>query len=213
MRISATTLESFRLFMQPEQDWMQEQELIDTINGIWKPNHKVSLGQAFGRVLEEPDRYAAANGYRISANGETFEFANKVMQPCLSLVDRRGIFEAKAIKSYGDSDVVSKADHLLGAKLSEFKTTLSSFNADKYMDSCQWRFMADAFQPVSITYHVFCLSEATNGVIELKSIETMTLYPYAKLHEDCAALVRQFADYVTARGLDGVLRQRQRDAA
>ena len=53
MRISATQLESFRLFMQPDQEWMSEQNLIDTIKGVWKPNHKVSLGSAFGQVLEQ----------------------------------------------------------------------------------------------------------------------------------------------------------------
>jgi len=213
MRISATTLESYRLFMQPDQDWMTEQELLATIRGKFVPNHNVSLGQAFGRVLEDPDRYAVPGGFRVSANGECFAFGHDVMAPCLALIDRRGVFEAKSSKRYGPCDVVSKADHLLGAHLSEFKTTLSSFNVDKYLDSCQWRFMADAFEPLVVTYHVFCLAEATNGVIELRSIETMNLFPYPALHEDCAALVREFTHYVTVKGLDGLLRQRQIEAA
>lgn len=205
MRISATTLESYRLWRSPDQEWMPEQDLIDTINGVWKPNHKVELGSAFGKVLEDPDRFMVPGGFRCGA----FEFGRDVIEPCLKVIDRRGVFEAKAQKAYGDIDVVSKADHLLGAHLSEFKTTLSSFDAGKYMDSYQWRFMADAFQPRMITYHVFCLSEATNGVIDLKSIESFNLFPYAKLHEDCCDLLREFCDYVRARGLDGVLRQRQ----
>lgn len=213
MRISATTLESFRLFMQPYQDWMSEDELLATIRGQFVPNHKVNLGSAFGKVLEDPDRYLAPGGFRLTVNGETFEFGRDVMEPCLALIDRRGVFEAKAVTAYGPHDVVCQADHLLGGDLSEFKATLGTFDADKYLASCQWRYMADAFKPQRITYRIFCLSEATNGVIELRSIENLPVYPYPALHQDCADLVREFASYVTAKGLDGLLRERQRTAA
>lgn len=207
MRISATQIESFRLFMAG--DWMPEEELLATIRGEFAGNHKVSLGAAFGKVLETPDRYAVDGGYRVQHGGETFEFGADVMAEPLALVDRRGVFEAKAVKRYGPHEVASKADHLLGGELSEFKTTLSSFDFDKYAQGCQWRFMADAFQPVRITYHVFLLSEGTNGVIDLRGIETFRLYPYAELPKDCADLVQAFADYVTAKGLADVLNARQ----
>lgn len=213
MRISATQLESFRLFMQPDQEWMSEDDLAATLRGEFVPNHKVSLGSAFGLVLEDPDRYRVADGYYVRVNGEGFAFGDDVMAEPLALVDRRGVFEAKAVKSYGPHDVASKADHLLGGALSEFKTTLSTFDFDKYAESCQWRYMVDAFQPKTVTYRVFCLSEGSNGVIGLRSIESFNLYPYPGLHDDCARLVRQFTGYVTAKGLDGVLAQRQRDAA
>jgi hypothetical protein len=209
MRISATQLESYRLFMQPDQEWMSEDELIATIRGEFKPNHKINLGSAFGKVLEDPDRYLVPGGFRVKLNLEVFEFGLDVVTPCLELIDRDGVFEAKAVQSYDDCDVVSKADHLLGAHLSEFKTTTSSFDVTKYLDSYQWRFMADAFQPRQITYRVFCLDEATNGVIGLRGIESFNLYPYAGLHEDCAALVRAFKSYCVARGLDAVLKARQ----
>lgn len=210
MRISATQIESFRLFMTG--DWMPEDELVATIRGEFAGNHKVSLGAAFGKVLENPDAYVLPNGYGIEVNGEWFEFGADVMAEPLALIDRRGVFEAKAVQRYGPHEVASKADHLLGGDLSEFKTTLSTFDFDKYAQGCQWRFMADAFQPARITYHVFSLSEATNGVIELRGIETFRLYPYANLRKDCETLVREFADYVTAKGLADVLEQRQREA-
>lgn len=210
MRISATQLESYRLWRDPNQEWMSEDDLAATIRGEFVPNHKVNLGTAFGRVLETPDVFRAGDhGYLAPGGGEWFEFGADVMEPCLALIDRRDVFEAKAVKSYGPHDVASKADHLLGGHLSEFKTTLSTFDFDKYAQSCQWRFMADAFQPTRITYRVFCLSEGTNGVIELRSIESFDLYPYAEIHQDCAGLVDEFCAYVTAKGLDGYLTARQ----
>jgi len=64
-----------------------------------------------------------------------------------------------------------------------------------------------------VTYHVFLLDDHGNGVVGLKGIESFNLYPYDDLHQDCAALVQQFASYVTAKGLDGLLRERQAAAA
>lgn len=215
MRISTTTLESFRLFMQPDQDWMPESDLLDTIRGIWRPNYKVLLGQAFGAALETPERYRVAGGYRVPTRdgGAVFEFGDDVMGPALAVIDRRGVFEAKAVGVFAGHDVVAKADHILGTALSEFKTTLSPFDFDKYAKSYQWRFMADIFQPSSITYHVFCLDEATNGVVSLKGIETFNLYPYAAMRADCEQLVQEFAGYVTAKGLAPLLNSRQHEAA
>jgi len=208
MRISTTTIESFRLWR--DGDWMPESDLIESILGKWKPNHKAELGTAFGKVLEDPDRYMVPGGFACGA----FTFGLDVMEPCLALIDRRGVFEAKALKSYGPCDVVSKADHILGAHLSEFKATLGSFDVQRYLDSCQWRFMGDAFRPSRITYRVFCLDECeANGVIGLKDIHSFNVYPYPAMHDDCASLVRDFAEYVTTRDLVGVLQQRQREAA
>jgi hypothetical protein len=205
MRISCTTLESFRLWRSPDQDWMPESELIATIRGEFIPTPAVLLGQAFGKVLEHPERYQLHGGYRCGG----YTFSDATMAEPLKLIDRRGVFEAKAVKAYGPVDVVSKADHLRGAQLSEFKTTCSTFNFEKYAESCQWRFMVDAFEPSFVTYHVFCLDDHGNGVAELKDIHTFNFFPYAELHQDCCDLLRDFVDYVTRRGLDGVLRERQ----
>lgn len=208
LRISTTTLESYRLFMQPDQDWMTEDELVSSIEGKFVPNHKVLLGLAFGKVLEDPDRYLVPGGFK---HGDFF-FSLDMMAPALDVIDRRGIFEAKGEKVYGDCVVVAKADHMLGADLSEFKTTLSSFDPDKYAESCQWRFMADIFDVPKVTYKVFCLSEDQAGILDLRSIEPMALYRYPAMHEDCSRLVREFRAYVMAKGLDGILRERQQKA-
>lgn len=209
MRISTTTLESFRLFMQPEQEWMTQDELIATIRGEFRPNHKVMLGLAFGQVLEQPEKYLVSGGYQ---HGDFF-FSLDMMAGPLASIDRRGVMEPKAEKVYGDCVVVAKADHMLGADITEFKSTLSSFDPDKYALSCQWRFMADIFDVPKVTYRVFCLSEDDAGIIDLRSTETMNLYRYPAMRQDLNNLLHQFVGYVTSKGLDGVLRERQAKAA
>lgn len=217
MRISTTTIESFRLFMQPEQEWMPEADLLATIRGEFTGNHKVRLGSAFGMLLENPAPYRVAGGYRIQPRNspETFAFGDEVMAPVLALIDRdRTVFEAKGVKRYGPHDVVAKADQLCGTSLIETKATLGQFDFDKYAASCQWRFMADIFQPASVTYHVVCLDEDdVNHVISLRGIHTFSFYPYAGLEDDCRALVNEFAEYVTVKGLAPLLDKRQMELA
>lgn len=210
MRISTTTLESFRLWLDPEQEWMSESDLIDSILGKFTPNHKVMIGKAFGTILETPDPYKVQGGYIC----EHISLGDDVMGPALALIDRpRTVFEAKAIGRYGEHDVVAKADQMVGSDLIETKATLSTFDFDKYATGCQWKFMADIFQPSRVTYHVFCLYEDAAGVIELKSVETFRLYPYAALRGDCEALVKAFTSYVDAKGLRAHLDARQVELA
>jgi len=213
MRISATQLESFRLFLQPDQEWMSEADLLATLRGEFTPTPKMALGTAFGAVLEDPDRYAVRG---FTADQTTayqcggYTFSADMMAPALAMFDRRGVFEAKATKAYGPHVVVAKADQLLGAQIIENKTTLSSFDFEKYANSYQWRFMADIFEPAFITYRVFLLAENDAGIPSLRGIEEFNLFPYADLHQDCCALLDTFVAYATAMGVADVLNERQR---
>jgi hypothetical protein len=212
VRISTTTIESYRLFMEPDQEWMTEDDLIATITGEFVPTPAVLLGHAYGRVLEDPPTYRVSGGYRCG----NYCFSDPDIDPALALIDRRGVFEVKAVKTYptvaGPVDVSAVADHLYGGHLSEFKTT-KTFSIEKYLASCQWRFYADIFEPLAITYHVFTLDDHGNGVATLRATDSFRVYPYAGLHADCCELLDGFVHYVTAKGLDDVLRERQREAA
>lgn len=192
---------------------MPETDLLATIRGEFVGNHKVWLGQAFGSVLEHPDRYKVPGGYRVASDRcpETFAFGDDVIAPALALIDRPlTVFEAKGVGQYGGHDVVAKADQMIGAHLIETKTTLGTFDFDKYAESCQWRFMADIFQVPHVMYHVFCLDEdVRNDVIRLKSIETFELYPYAAMRGELEHLVRDFDGYIDMRELRPVLDARQ----
>lgn len=208
MRISTTTIESFRLWSQPDNEWMSEQDLIDTITGVFRSTPQIELGIAFERVLEDPERYRIRGGYRC--NG--FSFDDDTMRDPLALIDRRGVCQVKTTKQYGNCTVVAKADHLVGATLGEWKTTTSTFDIEKYLASCQWRYELDLFEASQLTYHVFVLDDHENGVAELRDIHSFNVFRYPELHQDCCELLGQFVSYVTAKGLDALLRERQRAA-
>jgi hypothetical protein len=194
VRISTTTLESFRLWRRGRVD---EADLVATITGEFVPTARVLLGQAYGRILEDPDGHRTTDGY---ACGQ-YRFEADAVDPALETIDRRGCFEVKTTRVYGLHTVVAKADYLLGARLEEFKTRLGSYDWQKYAESYQWRFELDLFGALSCTYRVFRLTKRR----ALRSIEALTLYPYPTLHADCSQLVDAFIGYVRRRGLESYL--------
>lgn len=213
MRVSATTLDSFRLWRQPEQEWMTEEMLLDSILRRSVSSPQMALGKAFGALIEAPDQYRVFGGYACEGHW----FSDDAMAPVLKLYDRRGLFEVKGSRLYDDVLVVAKADQLLGAQLIETKTT-KQFDFEKYAHAYQWRLMADIFEPLLITYHVFPVDAGDqptlDGLIpvDVRDVQTFNLFPYAGLHADCAEIVRDFRAYVMARGLDAQLRDIQATA-
>jgi len=206
VRISATTLESFRLWSDPDQEWMSEESLIDTIKGKFSPTPKMLVGQAFGRALEKPDRWRVDGGYESFVHDGKgwlgYFFSEEMIRPAMEVFDRRGVFEVKQEKQYLGHTVVTKADQILGTRIHENKTTTSSFDFDKYAQSCQWRFMADMFGASAVQYNVFCITESGDT---LKSIEQFTLYPYADMESDLFQLVSEFVSFVQGRRLEEFL--------
>ncbi len=216
MRISTTTLEAYRLWRDPEQDWMSEDDLIATIRGEFRPTREVALGLAFGKILERPDRYRVAGGYGVP--DRTFgdlRFEDDVLAPALERIDRpHTVFEAKAVGWYVGQEVVAKADQLVGGTLVETKTCWSGFTWEKYADSCQWRFLADLFQVPRVDYLVFELRESSTGVVSLADVHELPVYAYPALRADCEALVREFVGYLDLKdraglGLRAVLEARE----
>jgi len=207
MRISATTLESFRLWQ--DGDWMREEDLIATIKGETVETEPMRRGTAYHAILEHPEpRRMLWGGYAY----EGVEFEAPAIEEMLGRI-RRGVFEVKTTKTLlvpgaGPVTVVAKADHLTGLHIDEFKTT-EQFDAEKYLASYQWRVMALLFEAVSIAYHVAVVT-TDQGRYALKSIESFHVFPYAELETDVRALLKEFCHYVTVRGLDGILRERQR---
>jgi len=239
MRVSATMLEAFRRYMEPEQTWMPEAELIATIRGEFAGNRRTDLGSAYPAVIEDPDRYRVPNGYVVrqlceqcdegvveresvtdhseaervpcpacggsGVIGPVFSFDDAVMAPALAHVDRRGFFELKASIELDGWTLVAKADHLAGTRITEFKTTTGSFDADKYLASYQWRVMGLVFEPSAIVYHVAEVTDSPTGVVTLRNTHELTVYPYPAMRQDVRALLAEFGEYVRLRGLDQFL--------
>jgi hypothetical protein len=201
MRIAATTLEKYRLYMK--EDFVPESDLIATIKGEYHETPEMRLGRAYHAILERPQR--ALSGFYES---DGFRFEDAAIENLLDRL-RPGLCEVKTSKELlvpgaGVCTLVAKCDHISGASISEFKTTLDSFDSEKYLASAQWRIYLYLFQAQFFTYHVACLKEDGDR-FALKSLESMNCFPYPDLERDVRELVREFCSYVKARGLESYL--------
>jgi hypothetical protein len=166
------------------------------------------IGTAFGRIIELGGAACATSalgGHDYVHDGIYFDGAS--MDRAIARYDRRGVFELKDEKVYGDVRVVAKADHFVGAVLTETKTTFKAFDAEKYAASYQWRMMADIFEPSAVIYRVALLDEdrKTPGRYLVDDVIDLPLYPYPGLHDDCAAWVAAARSYVVHRNLVSAL--------
>ncbi len=205
MRISVTTLEAYRLFM--DGDWMAEEDLIATIKGVSAKTDKIAVGNAFHSILEDPEKYRFDQepfDYGYACGG--LKFWGPTVEELLQKIDRRGIPELKTTRNYGGVTVVGKADHIVGTHIDEYKTT-KNFDADKYLESYQWRFLLDIFGAKSLMYHVASVSPSDEDVI-IRDIASMPVYPYPALHDDCCGLLVKFLGYISARNLGSYLQEK-----
>lgn len=199
LRISTTTIESFRLLLTA--DWMTpERFMADIVE--FRQTPEMRAGKAFHQILETPDACRRSDG---SYAHDGLVFPGSVVGPCLLTVDRSGPFEVKATKDYRiggrDVTVVAKVDQLLGRRIREHKTKWSQFDIDSYAESCQWRFYCVVFDGArAVDYKVFRLSERANGY-DLDGIEEFTVYPYPAMSADCAELLERFVSYIDANKL------------
>ena len=207
MRISATVLESYRRWQameDGEQADQAEQELQAYIRGEFVPTAAITIGKAYHAILEKPQRSLFGN-YKM--DGCIFE--RSCIENMLDLIPP-GLHEVKTTRELlvpgtGIVTLVAKCDHIVGSQISEFKTTLGTFKAKKYMDSVQWKVMVLLFEASLVTYYVACLRDGEDG-FELRSLEQLNVWPYPVLEQDVRALLKEFCGYVKAVGLDGYLK-------
>lgn len=205
MRVSATALDAFRHFMEPDQEWLSAEELDRQILGVSTPGDAAKIGSAFGRLIEKgPEQFLQYGGLYV-VDGVSFDLS---FDPMLARYDRRGLFEVKGTRLFGDVLIVAKADQLFGAQLIETKTTSSGFDFEKYAKAWQWRLMAAIWQPAVVTYRVAVIDDA-GPYVSLREHVEFNVFPYAAMVDDCTRAVAEFRDYAVSRGLDHALRHKQ----
>jgi hypothetical protein len=196
--------------MYLEEEWCTEDQLIKGIRGETVPTRAMALGRAFHAILEAPTRHAVPGGFRAG----DFSFDDRTMAPVWNLYPKHAVAEVKATMDLDGCTLVAQADALAGSTCWEFKTTDAySCDCERYMRSLQWRVLCLVFQPADVRYAIISVDDHENGVVELRWVESFTVYPYPALKDDVRALLESFKSYVTSKGLDEFLRERQRTAA
>ena len=181
MLARVSNIETFRRWRQDES-----QDMGDLIARLrdFQPTEPMLAGTAFHKALElaQPGEYAV-----LEANGYTFHLEDdgEIALPAIR--------ELRCYGQYGPLRVTGQVDALEGLRVEDHKTT-ANFNADTYLEGCQWRFYLDIFGCDVFRWNVFVIQpvrgkEKTYTVAPPQFLEQVR---YPGLHDDCMALA---ADY------------------
>lgn len=216
MRISATTLESFNLFLTT--DWYSEEKLIATIRQDEEElSEHARMGRIFHLLFEKPEVYREPDCYRV----DDVAIPHGVVDLCLQHVQQytgcSAVNELKTTKVYDLGSekvkVVSRVDAISTGIIVEFKTLWTPFRdnvIDRYLNSVQWMYYLDAFEALYLQYIVFNL-EKKNGLIRLDGVYPIECYPCSTLTSDCISHLREFVSYIKFRKLEGFFCDKEDD--
>ena len=167
----------------------EDAELGWLINSITKdePTEAMAKGTAFHKFLE--NAAALSETEQVTIDGYTFAFTGQFdLYLPLMREWRKGL-------DYGGIIVSGQVDAIEGTTIFDHKTT-ERFDAEKYLESWQWRYYLDIFSADRFVWNVWEMNELDEpqayGVHHLHKLEQ---FRYPDLHADCVALAQEYRDF------------------
>ena len=154
----------------------------------FEPTEAMLAGTAFHKCMED----AAPGEYDVlTANGFTFYLPD-------AAIALPTIRELRCFGQYGPLRVTGQVDALYGKRVEDHKTT-AYFNADGYLEGCQWRFYLDLFGADVFRWNVFEIKpvKGKERTYEVSPPQTLEQYRYPGLHDDCMDLAAGFYQFAT----------------
>lgn len=183
MLVRVSNIEAFRQWRLTEDG---PRALVERLTDF-QPTEAMLAGTAFHKALElaAPGEYdhLEADGYTFLIEGDGAIFLPRTR-------------ELRCFKQYGLIRVTGQVDALEGIRVEDHKTT-SHFNAERYLDGCQWRFYLDIFGADVFRWNVFEI-KPVRGKVQTYTVgapHRLEAFRYPALHDDCASLAAGFYDF------------------
>ncbi len=236
IRISTTTIEQDRRLV--EYDYVDGGEFIAGIRGEGPPpSWQMCAGTAWDKVLagnvvtvSHPSQMSAealtagasSEVIRLHEMGyDGFRFDPADVAATLQILGP-GEWQIKATKiyqwpgsrittTYGQVEVVGKADHLRGLVCTDVKATFSALNPEDRERDLQWRFYLMIFGSKVFRYVLCQFKEPDdNGYCELKDVLPFRMWPHDGMEEMCMEWLERFLEFCEQRDLIKFLVEKQR---
>jgi len=187
LRLSVSDLESYRYWKASEDAPLED--LIARLSHVVQPTPQMEAGRAFAKLFEN-----AEDGLyeRADANGWSFRFEldAHVELPVLRELKAEEVFQAPS----GPVTLVGKVDSLHGLTVRDQKLT-ERWDAERYLDSLQWRAYLVMFGAETFVYDVFvCRYE--NQRVTVYDYHALTFHRYPNIRRDVETAVCELAEVV-----------------
>lgn len=207
--VRATTVESFRLYSDPDFDFISAEEMESRLRGIEtdvsdEARARMDRGTAFHAAVEGAaifDDVVADDDVTVEVDGYTFA-ASAIVRARVGLRDAVPEVEGSTIVDVDGVPVqlTGHADWLRGLDMVEFKTSDKPIPADRHAESMQWRIYCLIFGVERITYRHVQLASDRAGVLYARAMDDVVLYRYPKLRSDIVMCLRGLLAFASVRG-------------
>jgi hypothetical protein len=207
LRISATTLDIFSTYLQPNS-WITTKEKLIEMLTTFVSSRQMENGTAVHKILE------------TGIIDVDLNLCEELEQPCLTIHAQlqEGTFESKYVKHYPEYNVnvVTKPDCILGNTVYEFKTT-ATFDYKKYLKSVQWKFYLENLEAMNFIYIVIPIKEKTikdegqDDSLVLTQTDSVFQFQFTKLDynpNDLHILIQDFVLFINQNNLESYYYQK-----
>lgn len=217
-----TMIESFREFLYSGDDedkpWINEANLIATLQGVESYNVKAAFGTSGHSIIEDAPAYKTNTGYKV----KDFVFSDTQVAPLLKfrsehpLMSRELPLAKLYVTPWFDLIITGTCDHLEGIMMRDTKFKFSTIDMADYMDSCQYKFYLDMADMKYFNYDFFKVTNfetmADMPKAKISECESLPLQAYAGMQDDLQGLLYEFGEYITFKGLEEHLAITQKKA-
>lgn len=187
LRISATDIDALRRYRDDEEAELSD--LLAQLRRETPPTESMMAGTALHTALElaRPGDFEA-----LAADGYTFTFNTEAE------IDLPTIREMKATRDYVVDDcrvtLVGKVDAIHGKRVDDHKFT-SRYDAERFLDSYQWRIYLEVFGADEFVWNIFEGRETDERQYLIHSFHRLRMHRYPGMREDVEREVRAFLEF------------------
>jgi hypothetical protein len=217
--VRATTLESFRLYFDPDCDFITVDEMEARLLGLdTKPDAealaRMERGSAFHAAVERYEPGYEPSDREVVREGE-YAFAAATIRDARAGLNGAAEVAGSTVLDVGGVSVLltGHADWLLGLQGWDIKTSGKPIPADRHAGSMQWRAYCLLFGLQRFTYRHAYLADDRQGVVYARSIEDVTVYPYPRMRHDVVACLRDLLAFAELRGCLDAMEDQEAGAA
>lgn len=184
-------IESYRRWKnwRPLHDNDLEPTVDDLVHRITtnEPTEAMLAGTAFHKALELASEgsvdWIGVDGYRFNFNDDaTIELPVPVLR------------ELRGTELYCRLMVTGQVDGILKGCVVDYKTT-KRFDAESYLNGCQWKFYLSIFKLDIFQWNVFEIKEVGEKEYNVQSPHILKAYRYPELEDDCKQLASEYFDF------------------
>jgi hypothetical protein len=186
LRLSVTDLETWRYHKESETATLED--LVNQLLHREPPTPRMEAGKAFAKLFEHA-RHGILHDEEVDGWKFYFDLDAEIALPSVRELKAEVVFETPS----GPVTLVGKTDCFDGAvhdqKLSD------NFDAERYLDSLQWRSYLDMFRAKKFIYDVF-VGKRDEEAKEVRIVDyhPLPFYAYPGIRDDVQRAVNELAD-------------------